>query len=286
MTFNNEIEKVKSEIKVLQSKLEFLEELENTKTPAEEAYKNAYGNYPMSEPFWVVFKKGYEAHQSLPESNDWKTVALCFGELLSSVGPNGYYNMTADQWLEWAKNTYTSLLAMEESPPPPPEVTTENVILKAYKATFGKFPTVGPSASEFDIQSWNIFQYGFRFGSGELQSLVDDVSEESVPKESTPNKYFERILNAPIDGRGYIDLREPASEFRQKLFDGIKSVFYDPEYERTHWSVKVNMAVDEVLTHFEDILPTSQDPIYDDTDKGWNVCLSSIKMNMEKKKLE
>jgi hypothetical protein len=120
MTFDNEIEKVKSEIKVLQSKLEFLEEIEKTKTPAEEAYKTIYGAYPMGEPFWVVFKKGYEAHQSLvkdankiirdtkPESNDWKTVALIFGELLSSVGPNGYYNMTADQWLEWAKNTYTS----------------------------------------------------------------------------------------------------------------------------------------------------------------------------------
>jgi len=232
MTFNNEIEKVKSEIKVLQSKLEFLEELENTKTPAEEAYKNAYGNYPMGEPFWIVFKKGYEAHQLLvedvnkntqdtkPESNDWKTVALNFGELLSSVGPNGYYNMTADQWLEWAKNTYTS-------------------------------------------------------------NEVIECDEKDNPPEPTRNKYFERILNAPIDERGYVDLREPTSEFRQKLFDGIKSVFYDPEYERTHWSVKVNMAVDEVLTHFEDILPTSRDPIYDDFNKGWNCCLTSIKMNME-----
>jgi hypothetical protein len=213
--------------------LEFLEELENTKTPAEEAYKNAYGNYPMGEPFWIVFKKGYEAHQLLvedvnentqdtePESNDWKTVALCFGELLSSVGPNGYYNMTADQWLEWAKNTYTS-------------------------------------------------------------NEVIECDEKDNPTEPTRNKYFERILNAPIDERGYVDLREPASEFRQKLFDGIKSVFYDPEYERTHWSVKVNMAVDEVLTHFQDVIPTPQDPIYDDIDKGWNLCLARIKMSMEK----
>jgi len=37
-----EIEKVKGEIKVLQSKLALLEELEKTKTPVEEAYKNAY----------------------------------------------------------------------------------------------------------------------------------------------------------------------------------------------------------------------------------------------------
>jgi hypothetical protein len=227
MTFNSEIEKTEGEIKVLQAKLELLKEMENHKSPVEEAYKNAYGNYPMGEPFWVVFKKGYEAHQSLPESNDWKTVALNFGELLSSVGPNGYYNMTADQWLEWAKNTYTS-----------------------------------NEVGEYELK------------------------EESPPPESTPNKYFQRILNAPIDERGYIDLRGPTSEFRQKLFEGIKSVFYNPEYERTHWSVKVNMAVDEVFTHFQDVIPASQDPIYDAFDKGWNCCLSSIKICMEKEKLE
>jgi hypothetical protein len=33
------------------------------KSPVEEAYKEVYGNYPMGEPFWIVFKKGYEAAQ-------------------------------------------------------------------------------------------------------------------------------------------------------------------------------------------------------------------------------
>jgi hypothetical protein len=173
----------------------------------------------------------------------------------------------------------------------------EQKIIEAYKKTFGTYP--GDSAS--DIQSWNIFQYGYKFGCGELPveeienhkdtepycpddpPEYDEIEwdEKDNPPEPTRNKYFERILNAPIDERGYVDLREPASEFRQKLFDGIKSVFYDPEYERTHWSVKVNMAVDEVLTHFQDIIPASQDPIYDDIDKGWNLCLTRIKMSME-----
>ena len=31
------------------------------KSPAEEAYKRVYGAYPMGEPFWIVFKKGYDA---------------------------------------------------------------------------------------------------------------------------------------------------------------------------------------------------------------------------------
>jgi hypothetical protein len=33
---------------------------------------------------------------------DWKQAALQLGERLASVGPNGYYNMTPDQWLAWA----------------------------------------------------------------------------------------------------------------------------------------------------------------------------------------
>ena len=33
------------------------------KSPAEEAFKKVYGAYPMGEPFWIVFKKGYDASQ-------------------------------------------------------------------------------------------------------------------------------------------------------------------------------------------------------------------------------
>jgi molecular chaperone DnaK (HSP70) len=68
MTFPNEIEKTKAEIKVLEAKLSFLEELQNHKTLCEEAYKKVYGNYPdtgigngHSYIWWDVFKKGYNA---------------------------------------------------------------------------------------------------------------------------------------------------------------------------------------------------------------------------------
>ena len=32
----------------------------------------------------------------------WKNAAMRLGEELSSVGPDGYYDMTAEQWLDWA----------------------------------------------------------------------------------------------------------------------------------------------------------------------------------------
>jgi hypothetical protein len=74
MAFNNEIEKTKAEIKMLEKKLSFLEELEKTKSPVEEAYKDAYGKYPVKDvsedltPLdnwnvisWDAFQKGYDA---------------------------------------------------------------------------------------------------------------------------------------------------------------------------------------------------------------------------------
>ena len=61
-----EIEEIKAQLKVLQSKLSFLEELEKTKSPVEEAYKDWWGEYPGTENWtsdatrWQGFQAGYE----------------------------------------------------------------------------------------------------------------------------------------------------------------------------------------------------------------------------------
>ena len=64
-----EIEQVKAQIKVLQKKLSFLEELEKTKSPVEEAFKDWMGVYPPTNPSvdnifdirWRAFQMGYNA---------------------------------------------------------------------------------------------------------------------------------------------------------------------------------------------------------------------------------
>ena len=65
----NSVESIKAEIKLLQSKLEFYEELEKTKSPVEEAYKDWMGVYPPTNPSvdnifdirWRAFQMGYNA---------------------------------------------------------------------------------------------------------------------------------------------------------------------------------------------------------------------------------
>ena len=76
MAFNNEIEEVKAQLKVLEKKLSFLEELSKTKSPVEEAYKEHYGKYPVTDISeeltaednwnvisWSAFQAGYNASQ-------------------------------------------------------------------------------------------------------------------------------------------------------------------------------------------------------------------------------
>ena len=109
----NEIQQTKEDIAVLQEKLKKLEELEiqKSKTPVEEAYKKVYGWYPptTSSPYdldgiWIPFQKGYNA--SKDECSEWKNAALLFGEELVSIIPCGYYDMTAEEWVKWAKGAY------------------------------------------------------------------------------------------------------------------------------------------------------------------------------------
>lgn len=140
-----EIERVKSEIKVLEAKLSLLEKMENYKSPAEEAYKRVYSGYPDTSKddygcyyniTWRSFNLGYNAaledykvgeYQETPQErgdrlhkevekllskneNEWKSIALSFGEKLSDVGPRGYYDFSAGEWFEWATFTYQDVV--------------------------------------------------------------------------------------------------------------------------------------------------------------------------------
>ena len=85
----------------------------------------------------------YEPEQ---EPVTWRNAAIRVGEDLCSVGPFRYYDMTAEQWLDWALSVVTV-----HAPPPqrtwigltdgevdkmillmgfPPDWTTENAIVK------------------------------------------------------------------------------------------------------------------------------------------------------------
>ncbi len=82
-----EIEEVKAQIKVLQSKLSFLEELEKTKSPVEEAFKRLYTYYPDTDPIrksstWMHFANGYKSAQKDYKVGEYQETAQERGERL------------------------------------------------------------------------------------------------------------------------------------------------------------------------------------------------------------
>lgn len=87
-----------------------------TKTKLEQLYEDMIldtaGVVETEQGTWnydpdAKFRKQEEPEEQ--KENEWKSVALRFGEKLVSVGPCGYYDFTPDDWYEWAVNTYEKL---------------------------------------------------------------------------------------------------------------------------------------------------------------------------------
>lgn len=108
-----ETEKLKEQIKLLQSKLSFLEELEQTKSPAEEAYKRVYGNYPVTDitdacwsgSTWTNFATGYNAAQEDYKVGEYQEPEEEPEELMEKLGfvKNSDGNWTAQPLVETAQ---------------------------------------------------------------------------------------------------------------------------------------------------------------------------------------
>jgi hypothetical protein len=49
------------------------------------------------------------AEKAEAERDAWKQAAIRVGEDIGSVGPDGYYSMTADQWGSWAVETLADI---------------------------------------------------------------------------------------------------------------------------------------------------------------------------------
>jgi hypothetical protein len=94
------------------------EKEQRTKSPVEECYKDWWGQYPELEndteyddTRWQGFRAGYhfayeEKVAQEPEENEWKSVALRFGEKLSGYLSDGYYELSPAAWFRWAVFTY------------------------------------------------------------------------------------------------------------------------------------------------------------------------------------
>lgn len=73
----------------------------------------------------------------------WRNAAIRLGEDLYSVGPNGYYDMTAKQWLDWA------LGVVNTAPPPKPWVGLTDDDHKDFANRTKLLPILAKTLAEF-----------------------------------------------------------------------------------------------------------------------------------------
>jgi hypothetical protein len=87
---------------------------------------------------------------------------------------------------------------------------------EAYKEVFGKYPETGSDATKFDIQSWNIFRYGWN--AAKEDGVVDepeyydevewDKKDNPKPMDEVVNRLVkkyeaQKLFNRLVDELGY-----------------------------------------------------------------------------------
>lgn len=198
-----EIEKVKSEIKVLEAKLSLLEEMENHKSPAEEAYKRVYSGYPdtftdvqgiPSSQCWFDFSCGYNAAQE-----DYKV-----GEYQEPVEESAQerveklLEVKKLREKEWKVDVKTDLKPWEPTAQTPEE--TERGLRDAMKQAKkdGVFDDIinewaeknkPPTLYQILMNWWiNVNLEGWS-DEEVINSLIDVIDKEFIPPHSDTNDY-------------------------------------------------------------------------------------------------
>ena len=110
----------------------------------DEALKIALETLEYAGPSWIDARQPAitaikEAMaQPAQEPVAWRNAAIRVGEDLCSVGPFGYYDMTAEQWLDWALSVVTV-----HAPPAQRKPLTDEEVEKCYETT-GHYQTLRP----------------------------------------------------------------------------------------------------------------------------------------------
>jgi hypothetical protein len=196
MTFSNETEKIKAEIKVLEAKLSFLEELERTKSPVEEAFKDWMGVYPPTGPSvdgiddirWRAFQMGYNAAYE-EKVSEWQPTPQTPEETAQSLKEAFVEAQKTEKWKEIEK-----LIDEEDND-------------KNFKNSLDLIKEWGeknkpPTLKELLWEWWeDIFTVDSDLDAdASIDDLVDKIDKQFIPPSSDRNTYeWEKCLKIMRD---------------------------------------------------------------------------------------
>ena len=279
------IQQLKEDIALLQMKLQKLEELQRTKSPVEEAYKRWMGEYPSTTPSvdntddirWRAFQMGYNASKvgeyqptpQEPEDNEWKTVALGFGENLSAIGPCGYYDFTPVEWYEWVLNAYEK---------------TADDYLRLLKKGKGK------------EQKWDVVRESVKWCEENPEKSVEDYLKPHTPEQTDKllREAFQKVQQTEEwkETQRKIDGKNPLEFLKFELgktLEGLIEEWWCDVFTRNS-DLSMEESIDCLVSMISNWLPKSQSAAgsqslgVEDMVEGFNDCLKKIKSKLRNKK--
>ena len=251
------------------------EKEQRTKSPVEEAYKDWWGEYPGTEIWtsddetrWQGFQAGYEFAYAISTAKEvmekvqeeqkedimWKPVALRFGEKLSDVGPDGYYNFTPEEWFDWVVNTYGKTQQVKE-------VVRESV----------KWCEENPDKDPLD---WLKPQTPEQVADGLKEAFRTAIKEGIIPEIKQPtDELIEKLVKKPPEFLKF--------ELGKTLTDLIYQWWGDVFTTHSDWDMETS--IEDLVDQIQLWLPKEQSAAgsqslgVGDMVEGFNDCLKKIK---------
>ena len=155
------------------------------------------------------------------EKQAWRNAAIRIGEELSSVGPDGYYDMTAQQWLDWAMEQTPHGKNSLAQPEQEPVATLEDLEQEIYQNT--------RNFVSRDVMEWMLKRYYTHPPQRTWQGLTEWKPIETAPKDSEVLLYCNKFIPLYIGKKRYGCLGEPQQDnFEWRCSSSGR--FADPTY--------------------------------------------------------
>ena len=197
MAFNNEIEKTEGEIKVLQAKLELLKEMENHKSPAEECYKDWWGQYPetgtwdsFDDKRWQGFQAGYEFAYAISTAK----------EVMEKVQEEQKWDVVRES-VKWCEEHQNESVEDWMKPQTPEQVAAGSKEAFRESVKQGVVSSTTKAQTLYDLIAywWDEIFMNNNEAAVTIESLVDDI-EKWLPKEQSAAGSQNAYVECSVEG--------------------------------------------------------------------------------------
>lgn len=217
-----------------------------------------------------------------PEENEWKSVALRFGEKLSGYLSDGYYELSPSAWFRWAVFTYGKGQQIKDA-------VRESVKWCEENPDKDPLDWLKPQTPE---QVSDGLKEAFR--EAVKQGIVSSVDEPTKPMNEVLDRLENKYENDDVVNRMLKKWEENPPDFLKfelgRSLEALITRWWDDVYDGIHQDWDREVAIDDLIDQIQLWLPKSQSSsgtqsasVIDLVD-GYNDALTKIKSKLRNKK--